>query len=143
MKRFLDLRFLFTIVAVLELVYAAAGVLTPPGLVQSVTGWVLTADGQWVAKLLGVALAAQAWVAWTFRDQPHAGVARALALYQIGSATADWVMWLVLADQGIFSTPLGKVTVVASILLHYTLGLLLVLAIRTRRSAGDAIPAHL
>src|SRR5690348_3283792 len=91
MKRFTDLRVLFTIVAVLELVYAVAGVLTPPGMVRSVTGWVLSADGQWVAKLLGVALASQAWIAWMFRNHPHLGVAKALALYQLGSATADWV----------------------------------------------------
>jgi hypothetical protein len=143
MKRILDLRFLFTVVAVLELIYALAGVLTPPGMVQSVTGWVLTADGQWVAKLMGVALASQAWIAWMFRTAPHTGVAKALALYQIGSATADWVMWLALSDQQIFSTTLGKITVVASILLHYTLGLLLVLGIRVKRSADYVVPAHL
>jgi hypothetical protein len=143
MKRFADLRVLFTIVAVLELVYAVAGVLTPPGMVRSATGWVLGADGQWVAKLLGVALASQAWIAWMFRNHPHLGVAKALALYQLGSATADWVIWLALADQQIFSTTLGKITVVVSILVHYTLGTLLVLAIRVKRSADHAVPAHL
>ena len=32
-------------------------------------------------KLLGVALASQAWVAWTLKTQPHPGVAAALAFY--------------------------------------------------------------
>jgi hypothetical protein len=54
-----------------------------------VTGWVLSADGQWLTKLLGLALAAQAWVAWTLRNQPHPGVAKGLAFYQLASATAD------------------------------------------------------
>ena len=143
MKKLIDLRVLFTIVAVLELFYALAAVLTPPDMVQSVTGWVLTADGQWVAKLMGVALASQAWIAWMFRRAPHLGVASALALYQLGSATVDWVMWLALADQQIFSTTLGKVTVIASIVVHYTLGLLLVLGIRAKRSADRAVPVHL
>ena len=143
MKRLVDLRFLFTVVAVLELIYAGTALLTPPSMVQSVTGWVLTADGQWLAKLMGVALASQAWIAWTFRRHPHLGVARARALYQLGSATVDWVMWLALADQQIFSTTLGKLTVIASILVHYTLGMLLVVGIRAKRSSGDAVPAHL
>jgi hypothetical protein len=143
MRRFVDLRVLFAVVAVLELVYAAAALLTPPSMVQTVTGWVLTPDGQWLAKLMGVALASQAWIAWMFRRDPHLGVARALTLYQIGSATVDWVMWLALADQQIFSTTLGKLTVIASILVHYTLGMLLVVGIRAKNSAGDAVPAHL
>ena len=106
----------------------------------TVTGWVLSPDGQWVAKLLSVALASQAWVAWTLRDQPHLGVAKALALYQIGSATADWVMWLTLADQQVFSTVAARVGVLASIPTHYTIGVLLVLAIR---AASQSHMAHL
>ncbi len=143
MRRLNDLRVLFMVVAALESVYALAALLTPPSAVQSVTGWVLTADGQWLAKLMGVALASQAWVAWMFRNRPEAAVGAALALYQLGSATVDWVMWLALADQQIFSTTLGKVTVVASIAVHYTLGVLLVFAIRARRRAERVIPSHL
>jgi hypothetical protein len=94
---------------------------------------VLNADGQWLAKLLGMALTSQAWVAWTLRKDPHLGVAKALAFYQIASATVDWVMWLVLRDQGIFSTNAGRVGVPAAIPTHYLLGLLLVLAIRASR----------
>lgn len=128
MQRLSDLGFLFRVVAGLELAYALVAVLTPPGQVEAVTGWVLTPDGQWVVKLLGLALASQAWVAWTLRAQPHLGVAKALAFYQVASATADWVMWIWLADDGIFSGGTG--IVVLAIITHYLLGFLLVRAIR-------------
>jgi hypothetical protein len=130
MQKFTSLPVLFRVVAIVEAIYALIGLLTPPGLVLTITGWVLSPDGHWVAKLLSVALASQAWVAWTLRDQPQLGVARALALYQIGSATADWMMWLTLADQSVFSTTAAKIGVLASIPTHYTIGLLLVLGIR-------------
>ena len=133
MNRLSDLRFLFRVVAGLELIYAAVAVLTPPSQVENVTGWVRTADGQWLTKLLGLALWSQAWVAWVLRDQPHLGVAWALAFYQLASATADWVMWIWLADDGIFSN--GGAVVVAAIITHYALGLLLVRAIRGAAAA--------
>jgi hypothetical protein len=127
MERLSDLRFLFRVVVALELVYALVAVLTPPGQVETVTGWVLTADGQWLTKLLGLALASQAWVAWVLRDEPHLGVAKGLAFYQLASATVDWIMWIWLADDGVFSN--GQVIVVLAIITHYALGLLLVRAI--------------
>lgn len=130
MARLLSLGTLFGVVAVVEWTYATIGLLTPPSLVLAVTGWVLTPDGHWLAKLMGVALASQAWVAWTLRKDPHLGVAKALAFYQLGSATVDWVMWLLMADQGVFSTPLGRFWAAASIPTHYTIGFLLVMAIR-------------
>jgi hypothetical protein len=37
------------------------------------------------------------------RNEPHLGVAKGLAFYQLASATADWVMWIWLAGEGIFS----------------------------------------
>jgi hypothetical protein len=115
-------------------------VLTPPGQVEAVTGWVLTADGQWLAKLLGLALASQAWVAWTLRNQPHLGVAKALAFYELASATADWAMWIWLADDGIFSG--GTSIVVLAIITHYTLGLLLVRAFRAASTALAPMLPH-
>ena len=140
MKRLSDLGFLFRVVAGLELAYALVAVLTPPSQVTAVTGWVLSADGPWLTKLLGLALAAQAWVAWTLRNQPHLGVAKGLAFYQLASATADWVMWIVLADQGIFSTTTGRVLVIVSIPTHYLLGLLLVRAIRRAPTTAAPTP---
>jgi hypothetical protein len=140
-RRLSDLGFLFGVVAVVEAVYALVAIITPPGQVEAVTGWVLSADGKWLVKLLGLALASQAWVAWTLRGQPHIGVAKALAFYQLGSATADWVMWIVLADQGVFSTTLGQILVMISIPTHYAIGLLLVRAIRRASPrAPDARP---
>lgn len=139
MERLSDLRFLFRVVVALEVTYALVAVLTPPGQVENVTGWVLTADGQWLTKLLGLALASQAWVAWTLRDEPHLGVARALAFYQLASATADWVMWIWLADDGVFSN--GTAIVLVAIVTHYLLGFLLVRAIRRASHAPAAIQA--
>ena len=138
MKRLSDLRFLFRVVVGLELIYALIAVLTPPRQVENVTGWVLTADGQWLTKLLGLALFSQAWVAWVLRNQPHLGVAWGLAFYQLASATADWVMWIWLADENIFSN--GQVTVVLAIITHYALGLLLVRAIRITSTAAARTP---
>ena len=136
MRRLSDLGFLFRVVAGLELAYALVAVLTPPGQIEAVTGWVLTPDGQWLAKLLGIALGAQAWIAWTLRNAPHLGVAKALALYQLASATADWVMWIWLADDGIFSGGTG--IVVLAIITHYLLGFLLARAVR----GASATPAR-
>jgi hypothetical protein len=131
-----SLPFMFRVVAVVELVYALVGLLTPPSMVFSVTGWMLSPDGHWVTKLLSIALGSQAWVAWTLRDTPHAGVAAALAFYQMGSATADWVIWLTLADQGVFATTAAKIGVLASIPTHYVIGALLVAAIRESSRAS-------
>ena len=130
MQRLTNLSFAFTLVAIVETLYALLAVFTPPDLVEPLTGWVLNADGQWITKLLGVALASQAWVAWTLRRTPHLGVAWALAFYQFASATVDWVMWLLLADQGIFSTPTARIGILIAVPSHYLLGLLLVIAIR-------------
>lgn len=127
MAKLTDLKFLFRVVAVVELFYALAGALTPPSLVQPLTGWVLSPDGQWVTKLIGMALASQAWVAWTLRDEPHLDVAKALAFYQIASATVDWLCWL--AIPGVFSLPAARVGVMVAIPTHYAIGLLLVVAI--------------
>ena len=131
MNRLTSLPFVFRVVAIVELLYAAVGLLTPPSMVFAATGWNLSPDGQWVTKLLAVALGSQAWVAWTLRDKPHLGVAAALAFYQIGSATMDWVIWLTLAEQGVFATTAAKVGVLASIPTHYAIGFLLVAAIRS------------
>jgi hypothetical protein len=136
MSRLFDLRILFIVVAILEFAYFLAGMM-PPRWVTPVTGWVLNADGQWIVKLLAVALLTQAFVAWMFRNAPHLGVAKALAFYQIASATVDWVMWITMKDAGIFSTSLARVTVSGAIISHYILGILLVVAIARAGRPGD------
>lgn len=142
MSRVASLPFMFRVVAVVEALYALIGLVTPPAMVFAVTGWTLSPDGHWVTKLLSIALGSQAWVAWTLRDKPHAGVAAALAFYQIGSATADWVMWLTLADQGVFATATARAGVLASIPTHYVIGTLLIVGIRlSSRSAVAGAPA--
>lgn len=130
MRKVTDLGVLFTIVAIVEFVYAGMALMIPPSLMFAATGWVLSPDGQWIVKLLGAALLFQGLVAWMFRKAPHIGIAWLLALYQIMAATIDWVMWVVLADAGIFSTGLSQLTTGSSVVLHYALGLLLVIAIR-------------
>ncbi len=138
MKKLTDLRFTFTLIAAIEAVYALAGIFTPPGMVATMPGWDLSSDGQWLAKLMGVALASQAIVAWTLRERPIPGVALALAVYQLGAGTMDWVMWLLLSDQGIFASQTGRIGVIVSIPLHYSLGLLLLAGLaRARRGAED------
>ncbi len=129
MKKLTDLKFLFTVVAVLEFFYFVTGML-PPSLVRPATGWELNADGQWITKLIGLALGIQAYTAWIFRKNPHIGIAKGLAFYQIASATIDWVMWLVMKDDGIFSNSLAKSTVIAAIVSHYSIGILIIYAIR-------------
>lgn len=129
MNKILSLPFLFTVIAIIEALYAATALLTPPEAVLPLTGWVLNPDGQWVVKLLGAALASQAVIAWTFRKNPLIGIAWALAGYQLLAATVDWVMWIALSGEGIFSNPLAQATVGASIALHYAIGILLVIGI--------------
>lgn len=134
MRHLTDLGFLFRVIAVVEVVYGLLCILTPPSMMFSITGCVLSADGQWLAKLIGATLVSQAWIAWVLRNEPHLGVAKALAFYQLAAATVDWVMWIALADQGIFSTTLSQVSGLMSIPFHYTVGILLVLAIRKYRA---------
>jgi hypothetical protein len=53
-------------------------------------------------------------------------------------ATADWVMWIWLADEGIFSN--GRVIVGLAIATHYVLGFLLVRAIPIASAASARTP---
>ena len=91
----------------------------------------------WLKRTMGVgtALGTMGYMAWIFRHDPHLGVAKGLAFYQIASATADWVMWLVMKDQGIFDNGLAQTTVTAAIASHYFFGICLIVAIRRSRGA--------
>ncbi len=128
MKKLTDLSLLFTAVAVLEFFYFLCGML-PPSVIPAVTGWDLSIDGHWIAKLTGLALGFMGYIAWIFRKNPHIGVAKGLAAYQMASATMDWVMWLTFRDEGIFSNSLAQTTVIAAIASHYLLGILMIVGI--------------
>jgi hypothetical protein len=128
MNKLTNLRTLFTAVAILEFFYFASAMI-PPSMVKTFTGWELNADGHWITKLLGLALGTMGYVAWVFRKNPHLGVVKGLAAYQIASATMDWIMWNVMKEEGIFSNQLAQTTVIAAIISHYILGLLLIMAI--------------
>jgi hypothetical protein len=130
MSRLVDLRFGFALVAVVEAAYALIGLL-PPSVIGNATGWDINPDGQWVVKLLAVALASQAYVAWVLRHRPHLGVAKGLAFYQLASATVDWVVWLTIP--GVFATVQAKAGVLVAIPTHYLIGFLLILGIRASR----------
>jgi hypothetical protein len=130
MSRLLDLRVGFALVAVVEAAYALIGLL-PPSVLGELTGWDINPDGQWVVKLLAVALASQAFVAWALRHHPHRGVAGGLAFYQLASATVDWVVWFTIP--GVFVTAQAKIGVLMAIPTHYLIGLLLILGIRASR----------
>lgn len=125
----MKLKTVFIIVALVEITYALLA-MTPPGSVNALTGWVLTTDGHWLLKLFGMALGAQAYLAWSSRNEPTLSVARSLAFYQLASATVDWVMWIVLDGQGTFSTSFGQALIVSAIVSHYGIGILLVVSMR-------------
>jgi len=132
MKQLTNLKILFIAVATLEFCYFLASMM-PPFLVRSVTGWELTPDGHWITKLMGIALLTQAYVAWIFRKTPHIGVAKGLAFYQVISATVDWLMWLLMKDDGIFNNSLAQSAVIGAILSHYILGILLIIGISKKK----------
>lgn len=135
MKKLTDLKFLFTAVAILEFMYFATAML-PPSIIPLATGWNLNADGHWIAKLIGLALGFMGYIAWIFRKTPNLGVAKGLAAYQIASATMDWVMWLVMKEEGIFDSTFAQTTVMVAIVSHYLFGILLVIGIRKASKNG-------
>lgn len=135
MTRLTDLKFLFTAVAILEFFYFAAAML-PPSLIPVTTGWNLSPDGHWIAKLIGLSLGTMGYMAWIFRKKPHLGIAKGLAFYQMASATMDWIMWLVMKDEGIFNNSLAETTVIAAVVSHYFFGILLIVAINKAKADG-------
>ncbi len=135
MNKLTDLKFLFTAVAILEFFYFANAML-PPSIIPVATGWNLNADGNWIVKILGLSLGVMGYMAWIFRKNPHLGIAKGLAAYQIASATMDWVMWLALKEEGIFGNAFAQITVVVAIASHYFLGVLLVIGIKKSGKNG-------
>jgi hypothetical protein len=138
MKALFSLHALFVATAVLEAFYTAAALLTPPDLVYPLFGWSMSPDGHWALKLLGVALGAQALTAWVLRRDPPLVVAYCLAIYQIGAAIVDVVLWWMLADQAIFAAPTARAMILAAIPTHLVLGVLLCAAARAARQLQPA-----
>lgn len=132
MPKFFSLKFLLTLTAIVELFYVLTTAL-PPSILELVTGWSLSPDGHWIVKILCAALLVQAYTAWTFRNDPPVGIVKILAFYQLASATIDWVLWLALRDQGIFSTTLAQTGIVLAVISHYALGFCLLAAIRAMK----------
>jgi len=131
----MSLKRMFVIVALVEAFYCVAGLFTPPAWVLPVLGWNLSPDGQWVAKLLGLSLGIQGAIAWVLRRDPPVRVAWLLATYQIAAAAVDCVVWLGLRDQGIFATPMARISIMVAIPTHALLGVLLIAAARRDRTA--------
>lgn len=136
MKKLTDLTFLFTAVAILEFFYFATAMM-PPSIIPIATGWNLNADGHWIVKLLGLALGFMGYIAWIFRKNPNIRVAQGLAAYQIASATIDWLMWIIMKEEGIFSNPLAQTMVIVAIASHYLLGILLFMGINKARGTAS------
>lgn len=135
MKKLTDLKFLFVAFAILEFFYFVTAML-PPSIIPLVTGWNLNVDGHWIVKILGLSLGVMGYFAWIFRKKPHLGIAKGLAAYQIASATMDWVMWLVLKDEGIFDNTFAQISVIVAIASHYFFGILLLIGINKAGKNG-------
>lgn len=128
--KLLDLKFLFTVTAVVEICYGLAGLLIPPSLIPVLLGWNLSPDGHWVTKLLGLSLGIQAIIAWVLRKNPPISIAWILGAYQVGASLVDLCIWWLLADQGVFATQTARISVMTAIPTHFVLGLLLFAAIK-------------
>ncbi len=76
------------------------------------------------------------YFAWIFRKNPLTSVAKGLAAYQMASATMDWIMWLVLEEEGIFSNAFAQTNVLIAIVSHYLLGILLLIGINKAGKNG-------
>jgi len=138
MKAITDLRLLFVFTAILEAIYCAASLLTPPHLVEPLFGWDMSADGHWALKLLGLALGVQALTAWVLRREPPVAVAWCLAIYQVGATGVDITLWAMLADDGIFAAPVAQAMMLTAIPTHFVLGVLLAIGALRQREA----PVH-
>lgn len=132
--KLLDLKFLFTLTAIVEIFYGLAGLLIPPSLIPVLLGWNLSPDGHWVTKLLGLSLGIQACIAWALRKNPPLSIAWILGAYQVGASLVDLGIWWLLADQGVFATQTARISVMTAIPTHFIIGLLLFAA--ARRAQG-------
>lgn len=128
----MTLRRLFVVVAIVEALYGLAGLLLPPAAVGSLLGWQLSPDGQWVTKLLGAALLAQALTAWLLRERPPRSIAVVFAGYQLAAVAVDALVLLFL--DGALAHPVARASAILSIPTHGLIGVLLLVAAARRES---------
>lgn len=130
MERILDLKNLFIVTGATAFFFFIQAVV-PPQFTILTTGWDLSADGQFVLKCAGFGMLTQAYLAWAFREDRDVRIARGLALTQFAIGNLNWIMYLLLKDEGIFSTGLQvKVFIIFTTIMHNVLGLLLIAGIR-------------
>jgi len=130
MDRILDLKNLFIVTGFTAFFFFLQSIV-PPEYTILTTGWDLSADGQFVLKCAGFSMLTQAYFAWMFRNERHIVIAKGLALTQFAIGNLNWIMFLLLRDEGIFSTGTQvKVFIMFTTVMHNVLGILLVLGIR-------------
>lgn len=138
MDRILDLKFLFIATGLSALAFFMMAVV-PPDYTILTTGWDLSADGQFVLKCAGFSMLTQAYYAWTFREERNTSIAKGLALTQLAIGNLNWIMYLLLKDEGIFSTGLQvQAMIIFTTFMHNALGVLLIAGVvRANRHKGQ------
>lgn len=129
MDKILDLKNLFIATGFTAFFFFIQAIV-PPQYTILTTGWNLSADGQFVLKCAGFSMLVQAYYAWVFREERNIRIAIGLALMQLAIGNLNWIMYLLLKDDGIFSTGLQvKVFIIFTTFMHNVLGFLLVAGI--------------
>lgn len=129
MEKILDLKNLFVVTGFTAFFFFLQAIV-PPEYTILTTGWDLSADGQFVLKCAGFAMLIQAYYAWIFREERHIGIAKGLVVMQLAIGNLNWIMYLLLKDEGIFSSGLQvKVFIVFTTFMHIALGSLLIAGI--------------
>jgi hypothetical protein len=128
-NKLLDLKYLFVATGFTAFFFFIQAVV-PPQFTILTTGWDLSADGQFVLKCAGFSMLTQAYLAWVFREDRDIRIAWGLAITQFAIGNLNWIMFLLLKDEGIFSTGAQvKVFITFTTFMHNILGLLLIAGI--------------
>jgi len=129
MNKILDLKYL-TLATGFTALFFFLQAIVPPQFTILTTGWDLSADGQFVLKCAGFGMLTQAYLAWAFREDRDVRIAKGLALTQFAIGNLNWIMFLLLKDEGIFSTGAQvQIFIIFTTIMHNTLGILLIAGI--------------
>jgi hypothetical protein len=120
LEEIMTLRTLFTINAIVAVLFGLAFLLAPVPLLASY-GVELSDAGLYVARLLGSAFIAFALISWFFRDSPGSSELRAVILALFVSDLIGFVLSLIYQLQGV-ANALGWSTVVIYLLLGVGFG---------------------